>query len=445
MEIATRELDANLILILFSLKKKFNIFVGDSSTYRFLLSKKFLQPGIVLTKSVTHGEHKSKLHSAFKAQGFILTTIDHEHGVLDDLDYKKYFIKSRIAEKELTKFDALFCWGNYDYEKLQKAFPHFKNKFFLTGSNRVDAWKNIEKLEFKNNKYKKKIGIFTNFALSNNKYGEKKIFKLKERAGFYTRCPELLLKDKLFLKYQKKNIKKFLELINYLPIVFPDYIFYLKPHPVENLSFWKENIIYKENLKIVNPENSSSLIKFCDLVIQTRCTTSIESLINSTKNINFIPVKNDHGFGKFVDKISDNAKNKFEVINLINKLIKYKKNNLKKSNILNSRVLFKNNIPSSERMTSVLSKLSKKIKQQHSYQSLTYMRFSLLIHETYIQLKSIIYNFISNYKNINEYKFPIMKKFTLKEKMIRYSKIYKNKKKIKITKLGKRFWLFESL
>ncbi|RPF75561.1 MAG: hypothetical protein CBE14_003545, partial [Rickettsiales bacterium TMED254] len=246
-------------------------------------------------------------------------------------------------------------------------------------------------------------------------------------------------------KYQKKNIKKFLELINYLPIVFPDYIFYLKPHPVENLSFWKENIIYKENLKIVNPENSSSLIKFCDLVIQTRCTTSIESLINSTKNINFIPVKNDHGFGKFVDKISDNAKNKFEVINLINKLIKYKKNNLKKSNILNSRVLFKNNIPSSERMTSVLSKLSKKIKQQHSYQSLAYMRFSLLIHETYIQLKSIIYNFISNYKNINEYKFPIMKKFTLKEKMIRYSKIYKNKKKIKITKLGKRFWLFESL
>ena len=73
MEIATRELDANLILILFSLKKEFNVFVGDSSTYRFLLNKKFLQPGIVLTKSVTHGEHKSKLHDTFKAQGFILT------------------------------------------------------------------------------------------------------------------------------------------------------------------------------------------------------------------------------------------------------------------------------------------------------------------------------------------------------------------------------------
>ena len=73
------------------------------------------------------------------------------------------------------------------------------------------------------------------------------------------------------------------------------------------------------------------------------------------------------------------------------------------------------------------------------------MKFSLFIYEIYIQLKSKIYNFIFNYKNINEYKFPIMKKFTLREKMTRYSKIYKIKKKFKITKLGKRFWLFECL
>ena len=122
MEIATRELDANLILILFSLKKEFNVFIGDSSTYRFLLNKKILKPGIVLTKSVTHGEQKSKLHDTFKAQGFILTTIDHEHGVLDDLDYKKYFIKSRIAEKELSKFDAFFVGVTMITKNFEKLF-----------------------------------------------------------------------------------------------------------------------------------------------------------------------------------------------------------------------------------------------------------------------------------------------------------------------------------
>ena len=91
MEIASRELDANLILALFSLKKNFNVILGDSSTYSYLLKKNLLIPGIVLTKSVTHGEAKSKPHSLFKSNGFKLTAIDHEHGVLDSLNYKKYF------------------------------------------------------------------------------------------------------------------------------------------------------------------------------------------------------------------------------------------------------------------------------------------------------------------------------------------------------------------
>ena len=121
MEITSRELDANLILIIFSLKKNFNVFLGDSSTYRHLLKKKMLIPGIVLTKSVTHGEKKSNLHNKFKSQGFILTSIDHEHGVLDNLDYKNFFIKSRIEKKELEKFDAFFCWGDYDYKNLIKS------------------------------------------------------------------------------------------------------------------------------------------------------------------------------------------------------------------------------------------------------------------------------------------------------------------------------------
>ena len=182
MEIASRELDANLILALFSLRQNFNVYIGDSSTYRYLLKKSLLSPGVVLTKSVTHGDAKSELHNLFKSSGFILTSIDHEHGVLDDLDFKEYFIKSRIAKKELEKFDAFFCWGSFDYKNLREFFPDLKKKFFLTGSNRVDAWRNIETKKTLDNK-NKKIAIFTNFAFSNNKYGEKKLFSLKERAG----------------------------------------------------------------------------------------------------------------------------------------------------------------------------------------------------------------------------------------------------------------------
>ena len=203
MEITTRELQANLILTIFSLKKNFNVFLGDLSTYKKLLKKKLLSPGIVLTKSVTHGLRKSNIHNLFKSQGFILTSIDHEHGVLDNLNYKKFFIKSRIEKKELEKFDAFFCWGQHDYKNLTEYFDIYKNKFFLTGSNRVDAWKYAKKNSCHKNDDKKKISIFSNFAFSNNKLSIKKIFSLKNNAGYYDRCPELLTQEKFFLNYQK--------------------------------------------------------------------------------------------------------------------------------------------------------------------------------------------------------------------------------------------------
>ena len=82
-------------------------------------------------------------------------------------------------------------------------------------------------------------------------------------------------------------------------------------------------------------------------------------------------------------------------------------------------------------MTSILNKLSKKIKQ-HKSQSLAYIKFNLFLYEIYNQLKSKVYNLIFNYQNINEYKFPIMKKFILSNKMSRYSKIYKIKKNLKL-------------
>ncbi len=443
MEIATRELEANLILTLFALKQDFNIYIGDSSTYRFLLKKKLLSPGVVLTKSVTHGDEKSKLHDMFKSQGFKLTSIDHEHGILDSLNYKKYFIKSRIAKKELAKFDAFFCWGKYDFLHLKQMFPFFKNKFYLTGSNRVDAWKNANHEFLDYQKDKKKIAIFTNFALSNNKHGKKKYFNLKKKAGYYLRCPQLLIKDRLFLNYQIKNIKKFINLVNFLPDKYPNYNFFLKPHPVENKEFWFKKLIKRNNLKIVEPESSSSLIKFCDLVIQTRCTTSIESTVNYINHINYIPLEATHGFGNFVDKFSNNAKNINQVTKLIKSFIELKKNDYKKTQILNSRVLFKNSEPSSKKMALVLKKISKDIKQS-KFENKLHIKTNLLIYEMYNQIKTTMYNIFFEHKNVNKYKFPYFDKKLIENKMSRLSSIYKIKKIHKVKKLGNRFWLFEN-
>ena len=228
-----------------------------------------------------------------------------------------------------------------------------------------------------------------------------------------------------------------------MPDKYPNYNFFLKPHPVENKEFWFKKLIKRDNLKIVEPENSSSLIKFCDLVIQTRCTTSIESTVNYINHINYIPLEATHGFGNFVDKFSNNAKNVNQVIKLIKSFIETKKYDYKKAQILNSRVLFKNAEPSSKKMALVLKKISKRIKQS-KFKNKLYIKANLLIYEIFNQIKTIIYNVLFKHKNINNYKFPYFDEKLIENKMSKLSSIYKIKKIHKVNKLGNRFWLFEN-
>ena len=112
--------------------------------------------------------------------------------------------------------------------------------------------------------------------------------------------------------------------------------------------------------------------------------------------------------------------------------------------MLNARILFKDKKPSSEKMSLVFNNLSKKLVNNKSF-SYVIIKLYLILYEFSLNLKSYIYNYFYNYKNINNYKFEIFDKERLYNEILRYSKIYKFKNKFRILKLGKRFWLFENL
>ena len=66
IEMIRRELHGNLLLALVSLKKNFNIYISDTATFKYLLEKNLIAPGILHTKSITHGDAKSKFHQQLK-------------------------------------------------------------------------------------------------------------------------------------------------------------------------------------------------------------------------------------------------------------------------------------------------------------------------------------------------------------------------------------------
>ena len=442
-----RELHGNLLLTLFSLKKNFNIYISDTATFKYLLEKNLISPGILHTKSIIHGEAKSKFHQELFDKNFKITAIDEEHGLLDNYDYKEYFISNRLSKKELNKISAFFCWGKYDYKILKKTFSKLKSKFHLTGSPRSDIWKSkidfSEKLKNKKIFEKPYILICTNFSFSNNINSYESIIKSKKIEGYYDRTPRLLKRDQDFYPYQKKLIIKFVNLINNLTKEFPNYNFCVRPHPVENVNFWYKKLFYRKNLFIDNSGNASFWIKNCKLMIQSGCTTGCEGIMSNKIVINYTPIKY-YGNGEFLKKVSLNIEKENKVIQFIKNIenITFKKNKYQK--ILNSRIQFKNNKLATTNILSIWVNLSKKIIKKNNNNNLIYLH--LLIYENIKSLYLTITLLLTGrYKRIKKklnYKFPEIKANIMKNDIDDLSKNFNFKNKIRMKKLGKRLFFF---
>jgi surface carbohydrate biosynthesis protein len=451
MEMAQRELNGNLLLTIVSLKKHFNVYISDTATFKYLLKKNLINPGIIHTKSITHGQAKAKFHQKLYEKNFKITAIDEEHGLLEDYGYEQYFITSRLSKKELEKIAAFFCWGKYDFEILRKYFVDFKHKFHLTGSPRSDIWK--KKINFKINKQENKIFekpvilICTNFAFSNNIYSYKNIIDMKKKEGYYERTPDLLKKDKNFYPYQKKLIIKFVDLINNLTKKFPNYNFCVRPHPVEKISYWHKKLHKRNNLHINNTGAVSLWIKNCKLMIQSGCTTGCEGVISDKLVINYVPVKYK-GYGEFLKKISLNIKNQDKLFSVIRNLKKNNFNKFKSQRILNERIQFKSKRLAAENISNVWLKLSKNISTKTNNNFLIY--FNLIVYEnlklillTIILIARGKYGRMQDKLNYLNYKFPEIKRKSVENDIKILFENFNFKKKIKEKKLGKKLFFFK--
>ena len=448
MEMARRELLGNLLLTIISLKKHFNVYISDTATFKYLLEKNLIKPGIIHTKSITHGESKAKFHQNLYEKNFKITAIDEEHGLIDSFDYEKYFITNRLSGKELNKTAAFFCWGNYDYRILKKYFIRSKDKFYLTGSPRVDVWK--KKINFIINKKEKKIFekpyilICTNFSFSNNINSYKGIIDMKKKEGYYKRSPDLLKRDQEYYPYQKKLIIKFVELINNLTKKFPNYNFCVRPHPVENINYWHKKLNKANNLYITNDREVSFWIKNCILMIQSGCTTGCEGIISNKVVINYTPIKYK-GNGDFLKKISLNIKDQEKIYNIIKnfKKIDFKRNKYQK--ILNEKIKFRGKRLAAENISNIWLKLSKKIFFFNNNNFL--IRLNLILYENIkLILLIIILILRGKYKNMQtklNYKFPKIKQELMQKELEILSKDFDISNKVKVTKLGKKLFFFE--
>ena len=137
IEVLARELEGRLLLGLVAAERGHDVLLGD---LRSLLSHRhWLPPGILHDKALTPATHRIAAHRALRAAGFVITSQDEEHGLLQ-ADYDT-FARERFSEQSLEPAAAAFMWGPHDHAALRRIHPEYAGRIRLTGSPRVDGWR----------------------------------------------------------------------------------------------------------------------------------------------------------------------------------------------------------------------------------------------------------------------------------------------------------------
>ncbi len=292
VETVVRDLDANIFLGYEAMKRGYPVVIGSlegSDKYA-----RYQDGGIMITK---HWEKSFPydFHDPNREK-FIYIGFHPEGLVFKD----RFFGEKMNVTGKSEKLDINFVYGNYQKKLLEEVNPKLSPVLKPVGHPRFDLLrKEFHYLYSKNvNRLQKKHGPFilinTNFTSGNTAgfydagYIERKNRESIRKWGKPLDEDEILfLKDRI--SYYKKLLIAYLEMLRKLPGSYPGTRFILRPHPSENHDIYHRELGDIDNLKVIHEGSVIDWILASKGVIQTGCTTAIETWACRQPLIRFNP------------------------------------------------------------------------------------------------------------------------------------------------------------
>lgn len=281
----SRELDEKLLLSYYALKKGYEVIIGRSK----YIEKTFLKNnyGIVYNRIQYANDNnvKKTLFVSHDDEGLVFNietkTLRRN---LDGLNYKP---------------NIIITWGQIQKKLFLEDYPQLRDRIYSLGSPRFDLINKPYVTYFTHNTIKR-INRFNDFVLINTNFSKFNLdswhkLSIEEFANKYIEPKRSeVLKD---YQFQKKIIPIYIRAIKKLAKERPNLNFILRPHPSENLTYWKNHFKRSDNIHVIYEYQSNDWINQAKLVIHTNCTTGIEATVLKKPVIRFLPkMKNSEVF-----------------------------------------------------------------------------------------------------------------------------------------------------
>jgi surface carbohydrate biosynthesis protein len=277
MEIASRELDSRLLIVLFACREGIEVVTGQ----KWLLQKNAGQmpSGIWIFKTVTPGDANQMLR--IRALGHRISAIDEEMpGLGEGAGRLRWVDKRSVAASE-----AIFCLGSRHIQAMTDKFPNCSHKLVETGNPRWDFLRPELRAIYDHDanaireKYGKSILVNTNIGLMNSaKNTADALIKSLTSDGRINLGDPV---DREFIDslkiFEAANFAAAIPLVRRLRDEFPDHNVILRPHPTEKIEPYQDALTGESRILIVREGPAAAWLAACDVLVHTSCTTATEA------------------------------------------------------------------------------------------------------------------------------------------------------------------------
>lgn len=413
IEVKLREFQSKLFFISRAIRRGYDCVIGDKIAISRAIN--FLGPGCYFYKSMNFydGEHIKSV----KNKNNIYIVQDEEAGyALNDNLTMQQFIKMRSSDENVNLIDKFYTWGKFDHNNWVKAFSNSKNKFFMSGSPRIDLWKDAQVKKVFQNEIRN-IKKFKNYVLiASSGISSTKELKKQERVDKFVRknLNENSAEKKNRTKWQLDIFKEMILLTNHLAKKFPDVNFIFRNHPSDsNDKLNKYFNSASKNIIVNNDYDVTPWIHSSSCVIHACSTIGIQTSVMKKNLISFNPKVVRLSHRRFPNKFGILARTIKDTETKLKKIL-LKKIKKKTTKIINERFEIKKEL-SSELILNNINRL----KIPHSKKKYKNI-FKIKIYSIFFYVKDFVFKFLGKIKRL-----LIIKKNI---RQINYSKTYITRK-----------------
>ena len=295
VESKARELESRFFCAFSAAARGWRVCIGRYDELIYFIRFQRLPKGIFFEKSIQPS--KIRELDLLKSEGFQVVSQDEESGLLD----RSYsdFASRRFSDKTLSRVARNYCWGDFDRQFSQEAYPGHADKFLTVGSPRVDLWRRefLPYYQEETDRITKDFGPFilipSNFGIIHNIFRSDGALILEKRNGMINNKQE----ENTFWEiadYQTKLREHFIDMIQHLSSEFPDINIVVRPHPVEHIRHWSDCLPSRNNVHVVRQGGITPWIIASKAVIHNGCTSGFEAVILRKKTLAFRPIRSRH-------------------------------------------------------------------------------------------------------------------------------------------------------